>query len=132
MEITGKVEFKGEETSVNATLTKRELVIATDEQYSQSILINFMQGKCNNEIDYLQIGQQVKVGINLKGRSWINPQGEKKYFNDIQGWKVENQSINSQPQNQSQPYNSFVDTSKTVEKQFGKPLPTEGNDDLPF
>ena len=37
-----------------------------------------------------QVGQQIKVGINLRGREWINPQGEAKYFNAIQGWRIEN------------------------------------------
>ena len=29
-------------------------------------------------------------GQNLRGREWINPQGEAKYFNAIQGWRIEN------------------------------------------
>jgi hypothetical protein len=31
---------------------------------------------------------EVDVEYNLRGRSWTNPQGEKKYFNTIQGWKI--------------------------------------------
>ncbi|HAB28632.1 MAG TPA: hypothetical protein DCE27_13740, partial [Xanthomarina gelatinilytica] len=36
-----------------------------------------------------QVGQQVKISINLRGREWTNPQGEVKYFNSIQGWRIE-------------------------------------------
>jgi excinuclease ABC subunit C len=37
----------------------------------------------------VQVGENVKVSINLGGREWVNPQGETKYFNDIQGWRIE-------------------------------------------
>ena len=89
MEISGKVKLVCEEIQITQALTKRELVISTEEQYPQHILINFLQGKCGNELDKLEIGQNVKVSINLRGREWKNTAGEIKYFNDIQGWKVE-------------------------------------------
>jgi translation initiation factor IF-3 len=31
----------------------------------------------------------VKVFINLRGREWTSPEGVVKYFNSIQGWKVD-------------------------------------------
>lgn len=34
-------------------------------------------------------GDAVKVSINLRGREWVNPQGETRYFNSIQGWRIE-------------------------------------------
>jgi len=34
------------------------------------------------------VGDAVTVGINLRGREWVNPVGESKYFNSIQGWQV--------------------------------------------
>jgi translation initiation factor IF-3 len=89
MEITGKVKLVGQEVQISNTYAKRELVVSTEEQYPQHILINFTQGKCNDKLDKLTIGQEVKVGINLRGREWVNPQGETKYFNEIQGWKIE-------------------------------------------
>ncbi|CAL2077468.1 conserved protein of unknown function [Tenacibaculum sp. 190524A02b] len=71
---------------------KRELVINTDEQYPQTIMIEFVQDKCSLLEDY-EINQNVCISINLRGREWINPQGEAKYFNSVQGWKIE--SINN-------------------------------------
>ena len=88
MEITGKVKYISQDIKVSDSFTKRELVVTTDEQYPQHILINFVQDKCDL-IDKLVIGDNVKVSINLRGREWVNPQGESKYFNDIQGWRVE-------------------------------------------
>ena len=40
-----------------------------------------------------QVGQDVKIGINLRGREWVNPEGETKYFNSIQGWRIETLQI---------------------------------------
>jgi hypothetical protein len=88
MEVVGKVKFVGEEQSVSTSFKKRELVVSTDEQYPQHILIEFAQDKCDL-VNGLAVGAGVKVSINLRGREWVNPQGETKYFNSIQGWRVE-------------------------------------------
>lgn len=88
MNVTGKVKSVGAEQQVSASFKKRELVVTTDEQYPQFIMIEFHQDKCDL-LNNLQVGQQVNVSINLRGREWTNPQGEAKYFNSIQGWKVE-------------------------------------------
>ena len=84
MELQGKVHHLGKEQQVTASYNKRELVIKTDEQYPQFILIEFGQGKCNEYLDKLKSNDEVKVSINIRGREWINPQGEAKYFNSIQ------------------------------------------------
>jgi translation initiation factor IF-3 len=42
-----------------------------------------------DDLNNFQVGEQVKVSINLRGREWTNPQGETKYFNSIQGWRIE-------------------------------------------
>jgi translation initiation factor IF-3 len=88
MEVTGRIKVINATQEVSASFKKRELVVTTNEQYPQSILIEFAQDKCNL-LDNFQEGQEVKVSINLRGREWVNPQGETKYFNQIQGWKIE-------------------------------------------
>lgn len=87
MEVKGKVHKIGNSETFG-NYEKREVVIKTDEQYPQTISIEFGQGKCNEYIDKLQIGQDVTIGINLRGREWTNQQGEVKYFNSIYGWSV--------------------------------------------
>jgi len=67
---------------------KREVVVTTEEQYPQHILVEFIQDKCDL-LNAYQVGQSVKIGINLRGREWVNPQGETKYFNSVQGWRIE-------------------------------------------
>jgi hypothetical protein len=41
-------------------------------------------------LNVLNVGDSVTVGINLRGREWVSPSGETKYFNQINGWKIEN------------------------------------------
>lgn len=88
MEIKGKVKVVKDEQQVSASFKKRELVVTTDEQYPQHILVEFTQDK-TDLLNGLAVGDEVTVHINLRGREWVNPQGETQYFNSIQGWRVE-------------------------------------------
>lgn len=87
MVVSGKVRSVGPTQQVSTSFKKRELVVSTEEQYPQHILIEFAQDKCDL-LNNLQVGQQVNISINLRGREWVNPQGETKYFNSIQGWQI--------------------------------------------
>ena len=90
MELQGKIKLIGETQSIGSNgFRKRELVLTTEEQYPQHIMVEFVQDK-TDLLNNFQVGQSIKVGINLRGREWINPQGEAKYFNAIQGWRIEN------------------------------------------
>ena len=90
MEIQGTIKMIDEtKTYGNNGFRKRELVLTTEEQYPQHIMVEFVQDK-TDLLNSCQVGQLVKVSINLRGREWVNPQGETKYFNSIQGWRIEN------------------------------------------
>lgn len=86
-EITGTIRLINPTQEVSASFKKRELVVTTDEQYPQHILIEFNQDKCS-VLDGYNVGDSVKIGINLRGREWLSPTGETKYFNQIQGWNI--------------------------------------------
>ena len=88
MEVIGKIKVIGATQDVSASFKKRELVVTTEEQYPQHISVEFQQAKVDDLNSY-QVGEQVKVSINLRGREWVNPQGETRYFNSIQGWRIE-------------------------------------------
>ncbi|MCX7551024.1 DUF3127 domain-containing protein [Xanthomarina sp. F2636L] len=89
MEVQGRIKLVGDtQTFGNNGFRKREVVVTTEEQYPQHIMIEFVQDKCDL-LNNFQVGQQVKISINLRGREWTNPQGEVKYFNSIQGWRIE-------------------------------------------
>ena len=89
MEIQGRIKqiFPSQLIGQNG-FEKRDLVIVTQENYPQTIIIQFTQQRCDL-LDSLQVGQNVNVYINIRGREWTNPQGETKYFNTIEGWKIE-------------------------------------------
>ena len=89
MEIQGRIKqiFPSQIIGQNG-FEKRDLVIVTEEQYPQTIIIQFTQQRCDL-LNNLQVGQNVKVYINIRGREWTSPQGEIKYFNTIEGWKIE-------------------------------------------
>lgn len=89
MEIQGRIKtiFATETVGQNG-FQKRDVVITTDGQYPQDIIIQFTQNNCAL-LDNLLIGQIVKIHFNLQGREWTSPQGEVKYFNTVVGWKIE-------------------------------------------
>lgn len=128
MEVNGKIKVINPEQQVSTSFRKRELVVVTEEQYPQFISINFVQDKCDLLNNY-RVGEQVKVSINLRGREWVNPQGETKYFNDIQGWKIEKVNASPSPQNvapeqyRASPTEAFAPATNFNE---------EEHDDLPF
>lgn len=97
MEVEGKIKVIGETKEYGSNgFRKREVVVTTEEQYPQFLNIEFIQDK-TELINKFAVGDKVKIGINLRGREWVSPQGETKYFNSIQGWRIErlDQSANN-------------------------------------
>ncbi len=152
MEVTGHIKVIGQNQEINPTFRKRELVITTDEQYPQTLLIEFVQDKTDLLNNY-QVGQQVRVNINLRGREWVNPEGQTRYFNSIQGWRIEPFQVQppqpqqgygggyppqGQPQN-NQPYGGGQQPQQNNQPNMNNPFPPASNsgndeepDDLPF
>ena len=121
MEVSGNIKVINPEQQVSPTFKKRELVVTTDETYPQHIMIEFTQDKCDLLNSYA-IGDAVKVSINLRGREWQSPQGETKYFNSIQGWRIEKESGPT----------TAPTTSSAPATPAPIPAALEGEDDLPF
>lgn len=119
-EISGKLKIINDtKTYGESGFRKREIVVTTNEEYAQMLLIEFIQDKCDLLNDF-QVGQDVKISINLRGREWVNPEGEAKYFNSIQGWAIEKQS--------KEILESDIDELEKV----GATFISEEPDDLPF
>lgn len=119
MEIIGKIKVLNDAQNIgNNGFRKREVVISTEEQYPQHILVEFIQDKCDLLNGYA-VGQDVKISINLRGREWVNPEGIAKYFNAIQGWRIEllNEELTTTVNNSKEESASFID---------------EDDNDLPF
>ena len=127
MEITGKIKWIDQVKTYGSNgFRKREIVITTQEQYPQNIIIEFVQDKCEL-LDSYQIGQDVRIGINLRGREWVNPEGQTKYFNSIQGWRID-QLDQGAENDESIPAQKPFETTELDTNQNDN----EEEDDLPF
>jgi hypothetical protein len=125
MEIQGTIK-KIDETKTfwNNGFKKREVLLTTEEQYPQHILVEIVQDKTELLNNY-SIGQPVKISINIRGREWTNPQGEVKYFNSIQGWRIE--SLQSEGSGEDIPPVPPMEAFEPADN-----LNEEDHDDLPF
>jgi hypothetical protein len=123
VDIQGKIKMIGyAQTFGSSGFRKRELVVTTEEQYPQHLMVEFVQDK-TDLLNVFKEGQSVKVSINLRGREWVNPQGETKYFNSIQGWRIEALEAASGQMPPMPPEDAFEPISDFSEDQ---------HDDLPF
>ncbi len=126
MEVQGKIKVIGETQTFGSNgFQKREIVVTTAEQYPQSIMVEFVQDK-TDLLNNFAPGQDVKISINLRGREWTNPQGEVKYFNSIQGWRIENLAApaGGSPEMPPMPPEEAFQAADNIK--------TEAEDDLPF
>ena len=118
MEVTGRVKFIGEtETFGSNGFRKRTIAIVTNEQYPQTLGIDFIQDNVALP-DQLQLNQEATISVNLQGREWTNPQGEVKYFNSLVGWRIVPVQMPQQVQQPQQPAPNFAPPTQT------QPAPT--------
>lgn len=88
-EIIGKVYFKSEVELIGANQMKKQiLVVETDHQFPQKLPVEFIKEKCDL-LNNIQIGQQVKVSVNVRGNEYQDRNGITRFGLSFQGWKVE-------------------------------------------
>ena len=120
MELQGKIKQIGQTKEFGSNgFQKRELVLTTPGEYPQHILVEFIKDKCA-VLDNYQVGQEVKIAININGREWQSPEGETKYFNSIQGWRIDAVEGASAPPPPQAPFETIPEPKN------------EQADDLPF
>ena len=85
MQVQGKLIEIFDTQVVKETFRKREFVIevAENPQYPEQVKFELTQDKCN-VLDNYNLGQNVKVQFNLRGRKHNN-----NYYNTLQAWKIE-------------------------------------------
>lgn len=120
-QVTGTLKVKGNEQAVSEKFRKREFVITeASTQYPQYISFQLTQDRCPLLND-INVGEEITVSFNLKGREWTSPQGEIKYFNSLEAWKIDRKAKGqAQAQSDDAPHPSVDD------------MPVESKDDLPF
>lgn len=129
MELQGTIKKIFETQTFASGFQKREMVLLTQEQYPQPISVEFLSEKVHL-LDSVSEGDNVKIGINIRGREWTNPQGEVKYFNSISGWRLEKVTDNAAQPTQAAPTTQQSTPAPTATNE--NPFADDGDDDLPF
>ena len=113
-ELSGRIKLIQDPKTFDSGFTKREMVvIVEDGRYPQEINLEFVQDKAAL-LDPLQPGQEVKVTFDIRGREYNG-----RYFNNLQGWKVEALEGNAGGRPDEEP-------------PFPMPEDFGGDDDIPF
>lgn len=87
--IQGIVKVVYPTQQVSEKFSKREFVLTDNSSmYPQDILFQLTQDKCAL-LDGISVNDQLEVSFNLRGREWTNPQGEVKYFNSLEAWRLD-------------------------------------------
>ncbi len=135
MEVQGIVKMIGQNVQVSESFTTRDVVVTTQENYPQHILIQFTQAN-TALLDSVQVGQQVVISINLRGREYADKNtGQPRYFNTIQGWRIQvagqqtqqqggyqgqGSAVNDFKQQQAQQYNNGGQKFQQPQQQFNQ------------
>jgi hypothetical protein len=130
MDVTGIIKAKFETVQVSEKFKKREFVLTIEPSspYPQHVSFQLVQDKVSL-IDNFNTGDEVKVFFNLKGREWTSPQGETKYFNTIDAWKLEKVGAGS---GNSQSQGNTSNHSNSTTQQSPVFTSNTADDDLPF
>ncbi|GAA4843938.1 DUF3127 domain-containing protein [Algivirga pacifica] len=86
-EVRGKLEVIYPEQQISEKFKKREFVIEVQSgMYPQFIKMQLTQDRCAL-IDNYQVGQEIMVSFDLKGRPY-QKDGQTIYFTNIEAWRV--------------------------------------------
>ncbi len=116
MEMIGKIKKIMDVQQISDTFKKREFVLTVDynSPYPQYVLFQTIQDKCSM-LDKLKINDEVKVFFHIRGREWTNPQGEVKYFNQLDAWRIDVlSSVVSTQMNETPGSISSIEISKNI------------------
>jgi hypothetical protein len=93
--LTGTLKVLNPTVQVSEKFSKREFVVTeSSSMYPQDIMFQLTQDKCSL-LDGYNANDQVEVSFNLRGREWTSPQGEVKYFNSLDAWRLDRVGANS-------------------------------------
>jgi len=75
---------------IKESFRKREFIAlyADKPEFPQYIKFELLQDNCEY-LDEFKAGDDVEISFDLRGREWVNPKGEKVYFNSLLAWKIE-------------------------------------------
>lgn len=95
--LNGTLKVVKDTIQVSDKFSKREFVLTdASTMYPQDILFQLTQDKCSM-LDNFMEGQEAEVSFNLRGREWTSPQGEVKFFNSLEAFRIESNQPMSKP-----------------------------------
>ena len=63
---------------------KRQIVLAQEDgKYDNFVPLEFLQDRCD-DADELSVGSEITIEFKLSGRKWRNPEGEYRYFLNLE------------------------------------------------
>jgi hypothetical protein len=127
--ITGTIKVLNPTVQVSEKFSKREFVLTENtSQYPQDILFQAVQDRCAL-LDGMNVGEQIEVSFNLRGREWTSPQGEVKYFNSLDAWRIDKMGQGMPAGGPSNMDLNAVPSSNSVDALL---TANDETDDLPF
>lgn len=125
-ETTGTLKVKMDTQVVSEKFSKREFVLTTEatSNYPQQVSFQLTQDKCSM-LDAYNIGDEIKVSFNLRGREWNGPNGVR-YFNTLEAWRLERAQGGAQAQAPRQ--ESYSAPAAPSSSSSAAPI----EDDMPF
>lgn len=118
MDIKGKVHEISQVITVSDKFKKRELILeyAENPTYPEYVKFEAVQDKVNL-FDSFNVGDQVELFFNLRGRPWTDKTGKTSYFNTLSVWRA-----------------SKLGGTDANEPEYTAPIiiPADEDDDLPF
>ena len=113
-QVQGTIKSISDVIQVTQKFSKVEMVIETQDQYPQTLLVEWPNDQANAVLQF-SVGDVVNVSVNIRGREWQSPSGDVKYFISLSGWRCELISGVNPPASKAGPSES-----------------NEEDDDLPF
>ena len=86
--LTGTLKVKNAEQQVSEKFRKRDFVITTDGPYPQHVTMQLTQDRCS-QIDPYNVGDEITVSFDVRGREWTGKEGETRYFNSLEAFRIE-------------------------------------------
>lgn len=122
MNIKGKLKEIFKTTQIKETFKKREFVVeyAENPNYPQLLKFELINDNCSM-IDKFQVGDEIEIDFDIRGREWINPKGEKVYFTSLSAYRLNKANGSGTPYD-DQPSPEPGDI----------PPPSDNDEELPF
>ena len=128
--VTGRLHVIGDTQQITERFQKREFVLEVVDNPRYPQLVQFqLTGDRVSAIDGFDVGQEVELEFSLRGREWTARNGDVKYFNSLDVWKIERAGAQAQRGPGDPPGDDVPLPPEPVEEIPSDDVPS---DDIPF